>query len=56
MPFTYKILAMPSGSMNTAWLDEQGADNWQLVNAVPMAPLNEAGGGSVMCYFISSSS
>lgn len=55
MPFVYKIAVMPSGSNNVTWLDEQGSANWQLVQVVPMAPVNENGAGSVLCYFISGS-
>jgi len=57
---------MPSGSTNRTWLDQIGSNvshsltgapsgSWNLVNVVPMSPLNAAGGGTVMCYFISGS-
>lgn len=66
MPFKYYIAQMPSGSMNKAWLDSVGSNvshsftlapsgSWNLVNVIPMGTLNETGGGSVMCYFISGS-
>jgi len=66
MPFRYYIAAMPSGSMNGAWLNQIGSNvshsltgapsgSWNLVNVVPMSSLNETGGGSVMCYFVSGS-
>ena len=66
MPFKYYVTEMPSGSNNKTWLDAVGSNvsqsytgapsgSWQLVNVVQMSPLNALGGGSVMCYFISSS-
>jgi hypothetical protein len=66
MPFKYYVTEMPSGSNNRTWLDLVGSNasqsvtgapsgSWQLVNVVPMSPLNANGGGSVMCYFISGS-
>lgn len=66
MPFKYYIAAMPSSSMNKTWLDQVGSNvshsitgapsgSWNLVNVIPMVPVNETGGGAVMCYFISGS-
>ena len=66
MPFKYYVTEMPSGSNNKTWLDNVGSNvshsftgapsgSWQLVNVLPMSPLNANGGGSVMCYFISGS-
>lgn len=66
MPFKYYIAEMPSGSMNKIWLDSVGSNvshsytgapsgSWNLVNVVPMSPLNSSSGGSVMCYFVSGS-
>jgi len=55
MPFVYKVETMPSGSNNVSWLNTQGSSGWQLVQVVPMAPVNENGAGSVLCYFISGS-
>lgn len=66
MPFKYYVAEMPSGSTNTMWLNQVGSNvshsltgapsgSWQLVNTIPMGPLNKDGGGAVMCYFISGS-
>lgn len=66
MPFKYYIAQMPSGSTNKLWLDAVGSNisqsftgapsgSWNLVNVVPMSPLNQDGGGTVMCYFVSGS-
>lgn len=66
MPFRYYVAEMPTGSMNTTWLNLVGGNashsitgapsgSWNLVDVVPMGPLNANGGGSVMCYFISGS-
>jgi hypothetical protein len=56
MPFVYKVETMPSGSATfTSWLNTQGAANWELVQVIPMSPINETGNGSVLCYFKSGS-
>lgn len=67
MPWKNYIAVMPSGSAtNITWLDWIGSNtsqsitgapsgSWQLLQVVPMTPLNENGNGSIMCYFISSS-
>lgn len=56
MPFSYKVELMPSGSATfTSWLNTQGASGWQLVQVLPMSPVNETGSGTVLCYFISGS-
>lgn len=56
MPFYYKVETMPSGSATlTSWLNTQGASGWQLVQVIPMSPVNANGMGSVMCYFVSGS-
>jgi hypothetical protein len=56
MPFVYKVETMPSGSATfTSWLNTQGAANWELVQVIPMSPVNESGNGSVLCYFKSGS-
>ena len=66
MPFKYYIAQMPSGSMDQGWLNLVGSNmsqsltgapsgSWNLVNVIPMSPLNKDGGGSVMCYFVSGS-
>jgi hypothetical protein len=55
MPFVYKVELMPSGSATlTEWLDEQGAENWELVQVVPLSPITE-NQGTVLCYFMSGS-
>lgn len=56
MPYVYKVETMPSGSaILTSWLNEQGAENWELVQAIPMSPINDSGNGSVLFYFKSGS-
>jgi len=56
MPFVYKVETMPSGSaVLTSWLNTQGALNWELVQVIPMSPVNSNGNGSVLCYFKSGS-
>lgn len=56
MPFVYKVETMPSASAaNTAWLNTQGASNWELIQVIPMSPVTETGAGSVLCYFKSGS-
>lgn len=56
MQFVYKVEVMPSGSAaDTAWLNTQGAANWELVQVIPMSPVNSTGNGSVLCYFKSGS-
>jgi hypothetical protein len=55
MPFVYKVELMPSGSATlTEWLDEQGAENWELVQVVPLSPITQ-NQGTVLCYFMSGS-
>lgn len=60
------VAAMPSSSKNSDWLTWVGSNvsqsitgapsgSWQLVQVIPMSPLNENGTGRVMCYFISGS-
>jgi|NOAtaT_7_FD_contig_21_12804992_length_376_multi_3_in_0_out_0_2 hypothetical protein len=66
MPFQYYVAQMPSGSMNRTWLNNVGSNvshsftgaptgSWNLVNVIPMSPINGEGGGTVMCYFVSGS-
>jgi hypothetical protein len=61
------IATMPSGSaLDKTWLDYIGSNvsqsitgapsgSWQLLQVIPMSPVNESGNGSVLCYFISGS-
>lgn len=61
------IATMPSGSaMDKNWLDYIGSNvshsitgapsgSWQLLQVIPMSPINGNGNGAVLCYFISGS-
>lgn len=68
MPFKHYVATMPTSSINTTWLDLVGSNtsasqsaagipvgSWNLVEVIPMGPLNSNGGGTVMCYFVSGS-
>lgn len=56
MPFTHKVEIKTSGSVaDTAWLDVHGAANWQLVQVVPLSPIQGDGTGGAAFYFISGS-
>lgn len=67
MPWKHFVATMPSASaVNTTWLDWVGANvshsitgapsgSWNLLQVVPMSPVNSNGNGSVLCYFISGS-
>jgi hypothetical protein len=64
MAFQYYVALMPSASAtNVTWLNTLGSKTtasylggaWQLVNVVPVSPVNSNGEGNVMCYFISGS-
>ena len=67
MPWRHFIATMPSGSaVDRIWLNSVGSNvshsltgapsgSWQLIQVVPMGPVNENGRGSVMCYFVSGS-
>ena len=55
MPYVYKVEIMPSGSATlTSWLDALGAQNWELIQVVPLSPITE-NQGKVLCYFMSGS-
>jgi hypothetical protein len=61
------IATMPSGSaVDRTWLDYIGSNvsqsitgapsgSWQLLQVIPMSPINGNGNGAVLCYFISGS-
>lgn len=67
MPWKHFIATMPSGSAtDTQWLDAVGSNvsqsytgapsgSWNLLQVIPMSPLNSSGRGQVLCYFISGS-
>lgn len=67
MAWKHFIATMPSGSaMDKTWLDYVGSNvshsitgapsgSWQLIQVIPMSPVNSNGAGSILCYFISGS-
>ena len=54
-PFVSYTFVMPSGSMNTDWLNARGAEGYQLQKVVPISPIAADGTGLLMCYFLSGS-
>lgn len=54
-PFTSYISVMPSSSINKDWLDARGAEGYQLQKVIVLSPVNENGGGQIMCYMLSGS-
>jgi hypothetical protein len=54
-PFTSYISVMPSSSTNSAWLDTQGTNGYQLQKVLVLSQINVNGGGQILCYMLSGS-
>lgn len=54
-PFTSYISVMPSSSINKDWLDARGGEGYQLQKVIVLSPINQNGGGEIMCYMLSGS-
>ena len=54
-PFTSYISVMPSSSINKDWLDTRGGEGYQLQKVIILSPINQNGGGEIMCYMLSGS-